>query len=119
MPSGLGGLAVSARFGKDGAPIGSGLLWRVYGEKPEADGSFKQAFWLWGPGIISGCTEAGTVCQRRALGRGLVGGFDFNGDGKQDVGVLRNNGFELFLGRTPDDTSLAKLSMGCDPVYSA
>jgi hypothetical protein len=49
----------------------------------------------------------------------VVGGFDFNGDGKQDLGVLRNNGFEVLLGRAPDDASLAKLTMGCDPVYTA
>jgi hypothetical protein len=48
-----------------------------------------------------------------------VGGFDFNGDGRQDLGVLRNYGFELFLGRAPDDTSLTKLTMGCDPFYSS
>ncbi|ATB35937.1 hypothetical protein CYFUS_001351 [Cystobacter fuscus] len=85
----------------------------------QEDGSFKQAYWLWAPGSIAGCTETGSACQRRALGRSVLGGFDFNGDGKQDIGVLRNNGFELFLGRAPDDVSLAKLSMGCDPVYSS
>ncbi|MET0406463.1 MAG: VCBS repeat-containing protein, partial [Cystobacter sp.] len=85
----------------------------------QADGSFKRAFWLWAPGDIAGCTGTGATCQRRGLGRGLVGGFDFNGDGKQDIGVLRNNGFEVFLGRAPDDASLAKLSMGCDPFYSS
>ncbi|OJH37225.1 FG-GAP repeat domain-containing protein [Cystobacter ferrugineus] len=85
----------------------------------QADGSFKQAYWLWAPGDIAGCTGTGSVCQRRALGRSVLGGFDLNGDGKQDIGVLRNNGFELFLGRAPDDLSLSKLSMGCDPVYSS
>jgi hypothetical protein len=49
----------------------------------------------------------------------VVGGFDFNGDGKQDLGVLRNNGFDVLLGRGPDDATLAKLTMGCDPVYTA
>ncbi|HEX8437646.1 VCBS repeat-containing protein [Archangium sp.] len=85
----------------------------------QADGSFKPAYRLWAPGDIAGCTPAGTTCQRRSLGRGVVGGFDFNGDGKQDLGVLRNNGFEVLLGRAPDDASLAKLTMGCDPVYTA
>ncbi|WNG23879.1 VCBS repeat-containing protein [Cystobacter fuscus] len=85
----------------------------------QADGSFKQAYWLWAPEDFADCTETGSACKRRALGRSVVGGFDFNGDGKQDLGVLRNNGFELFLGRAPDDASLTKLSMGCDPVYSS
>ena len=41
VSSGVGALTVSARFGKDGAAIGSGLVWRVYTDKPEGDGSFK------------------------------------------------------------------------------
>ncbi|EPX60448.1 hypothetical protein D187_001935 [Cystobacter fuscus DSM 2262] len=85
----------------------------------QADGTFKQAYWLWAPEDFANCTDTGSACKRRALGRSVLGGFDFNGDGKQDIGVLRNNGFELFLGRAPDDASLAKLSMGCDPVYSS
>ncbi len=35
----------------------------------------------------------------------------------KDIGALRNNGFEVFLGRAPDDATLAKLTMGCDPLY--
>ncbi len=85
----------------------------------QADGSFTPALRLWAPGDIEGCTETGSACQRRSVGRGVVGGFDFNGDGKQDIGALRNNGFEVFLGRAPDDGSLTKLSMGCDPIYTA
>jgi hypothetical protein len=85
----------------------------------QADGSFKPAYRLWAPGDIAGCTPAGTTCQRRSIGRGVVGGFDFNGDGRGDIGALRNNGFEVFLGRAPDDASLAKLTMGCDSVFTA
>ncbi|MBM7119074.1 FG-GAP-like repeat-containing protein [Archangium primigenium] len=85
----------------------------------QADGSFKPAYRLWGQGDISGCTPAGATCQRRSIGRAVVGGFDFNGDGKEDIGALRNNGFELFLGRAPDDTSLAKLTMVCAPAYTS
>ncbi|MDC0710338.1 FG-GAP-like repeat-containing protein [Stigmatella sp. ncwal1] len=85
----------------------------------QADGSFKDAYRLWAPVVIGTCTpETDGLCRRSQIGRGLVGGFDFNGDGKEDIGALRNNGFEVFLGRAPDDGSLAKLSMGCDPVYS-
>ena len=74
----------------------------------QSDGSFKPAYRLWAPGDIAGCTPAGNaVCQRRSIGRGVVGGFDFNGDGKQDLGVLRNNGFDVLLGRAPDDGSHA------------
>jgi hypothetical protein len=59
------------------------------------------------------------TCQRSALSRsGLVGGFDFDGDGKQDLGATRANGFEVFLGRAPDDPQLTKPSMACDPAFT-
>ncbi len=35
-------LALSARYGKDASGIASGLIWRVYGDKPDATGVFKQ-----------------------------------------------------------------------------
>jgi hypothetical protein len=84
----------------------------------QADGSFKDAYRLWAPTLIAGCTpDTDARCKRSQIGRGVVGGFDFNGDGLKDIGALRNNGFEVFLGRAPDDSTLAKLSMGCDPLY--
>jgi hypothetical protein len=84
----------------------------------QPDGSFKDAYRLWAPAVIPGCTpETDSRCRRTLIGRGVVGGFDFNGDGLEDIGALRNNGFEVFLGRAPDDSSLAKLTMGCDPLY--
>jgi hypothetical protein len=88
----------------------------------QADGTFKPAYRLWASDTLSGCTPSSssdTRCQRRQVGRGVVGGFDFNGDGKQDLGALRNNGFELYLGRAPDDATLDKLTMGCDPLYTS
>jgi hypothetical protein len=85
----------------------------------QADGTFKPAYRLWAPSLIAGCTpDTDAKCKRTVIGRGLVGGFDFNGDGKEDLGVLRDKGMEVFLGRAPEDASLAKLTMGCDPVYS-
>ncbi|MFP2911476.1 VCBS repeat-containing protein, partial [Pyxidicoccus sp. 3LFB2] len=85
----------------------------------QADGTFKPAYRLWAPSQIEGCTpETDAKCRRGSIGRGLVGGFDFNGDGREDLGVLRDKGMEVFLGRAPEDASLAKLTMGCDPVYS-
>jgi hypothetical protein len=85
----------------------------------QADGTFKPAFRLWAPTQIADCTpETDTKCRRSAIGRGVVGGFDFNNDGKEDIGVLRERGMEVFLGRAPEDASLTKLTMGCDPVYS-
>lgn len=85
-----------------------------------ADGTFKEGFRLWGLLDIAGCAPAGTAaCRRAAISRaGIAGGFDFDGDGKQDVMALRNNGLEVFLGRAPDDATLGKPSMGCDPVFS-
>ncbi|MFL5343764.1 MAG: VCBS repeat-containing protein, partial [Hyalangium sp.] len=84
----------------------------------QADGSFKDAYRLWAPLQIAGCTpDTDARCKRSQIGRGVVGGFDFNGDGLNDIGALRNNGFEVFLGRAPDDSTLAKLTMGCDPLY--
>jgi hypothetical protein len=87
----------------------------------QADGSFKAAYRLWAPGDIAGCTAVGSTnnCLRRSMGRGVLGGFDFNGDGKEDIGMLRNNGIDILPGRAPDDTTLAKLTMGCDPLYTA
>ena len=41
IPLALGGISASARFGRDGSPITSGLHWRVYGDKPDATGSFR------------------------------------------------------------------------------
>jgi hypothetical protein len=86
-----------------------------------ADGTFQPAYRLWAPADIPGCMPANamdTKCRRSSIGRGVIGGFDFDGDGKQDVGTLRSQGFEVFLGRAPADASLAKLTMVCDPVLS-
>jgi hypothetical protein len=86
----------------------------------QPDGTFKTAYRLWALGnITENCIASGGTCSRGGIGRGVVGGFDFNGDGLEDIGALRNNGFELFLGRAPDDATLAKRTMGCDPVYSS
>ena len=41
VPAGQVALALSARFGKDAAPIGGGLTWRVYAAKPEPGGNYK------------------------------------------------------------------------------
>ena len=32
---------VAARYGRDAAPIGGGLIWRVYTSKPDASGVFR------------------------------------------------------------------------------
>ncbi|HEX2216041.1 MAG TPA: hypothetical protein VHG27_05015 [Xanthobacteraceae bacterium] len=37
----LGGIAVSARFGREATPITSGLHWRVFADQPEAGGQFR------------------------------------------------------------------------------
>jgi hypothetical protein len=41
LQAGQVALALSARFGKDAPPIGSGLVWRVYAGKPDAAGTFR------------------------------------------------------------------------------
>jgi hypothetical protein len=41
VPAGRVALAVSARYGRDAAPINSGLIWRVYAAKPDATGVFR------------------------------------------------------------------------------
>jgi hypothetical protein len=41
MPAAMGGLALSARFGRDASPITSGLHWRVFGDRPEPSGQFR------------------------------------------------------------------------------
>jgi hypothetical protein len=86
----------------------------------QADGTFKEGFRLFALTDIPGCTPAGTTaCRRSSISRnGVAGGFDFNADGKQDLVLTRNNGFEVFLGRAPDDPSLAKPTMECSPAFS-
>lgn len=41
MTPGQGVLALSARFGKDLPPVNSGIVWRVYSDKPDASGAFQ------------------------------------------------------------------------------
>ncbi|MBZ4332113.1 VCBS repeat-containing protein [Corallococcus sp. AS-1-12] len=86
----------------------------------QADGTFKPAYRVFAPSVVTGCDDAAAArCKRTSIGRGVVGGFDFNGDGRQDLGVLRDRGFELFLGRAPEDASFAKMTLACDPLYSS
>ena len=40
IPAGRVALAVAARYGRDAPLIGGGLIWRVYGAKPDATGMF-------------------------------------------------------------------------------
>ncbi len=89
----------------------------------QADGTYKEAFRLWGLRDLEGCTVAdggaAASCQRSQLARnGLTGGLDFNGDGVGDLVMTRANGLEVFTGRPPDDAQLAKPSMACDPLFS-
>ena len=39
-PAGRVALAVTARYGRDAAPISGGLIWRIYAAKPDATGVF-------------------------------------------------------------------------------
>ncbi|MDP2411035.1 MAG: hypothetical protein Q8M26_12215 [Pseudolabrys sp.] len=41
VPAGQVALVLSARFGKDGPPIGGGLHWRVYAAKRDAGGNYR------------------------------------------------------------------------------
>jgi hypothetical protein len=41
VPPGLGSLIANARFGREPAPIASGLHWRVYSDRPDANGAFR------------------------------------------------------------------------------
>ncbi len=88
----------------------------------KADGTFAEGFRVWAPVTIAGCTVpdggAAAVCQRSAIGRNLIGRFDFNGDGTQDLAMSRTNGLEVAFGRAPDDASLSKPSIACDMGYS-
>src|SRR5207247_2317889 len=81
-----------------------------------ADGVARPTYRIWAPLDMPGCTPAGTApCRRSSLGREIVGGFDFNGDGREDLAAGRSAGLDLFLGRPPDDATSAKLTMVCDP----
>jgi hypothetical protein len=41
IPAGQAGLAVSARFGREMPAVTGGLIWRVYGNKPDQGGAFR------------------------------------------------------------------------------
>ena len=86
----------------------------------QTDGTFKEGFRLFAVTDIPGCTPAATTpCRRSQLSRtGIVGGFDFNNDNREDLMVTRANGFEVFLGRAPDDATLAKPTMECTPGFT-
>lgn len=89
----------------------------------QADGTWREGFRVWALRDIPGCTVpdggAAASCQRAQLSRnGVVGGFDFDGDGKQDLAMTRTNGLEVFAGRAPDDAQLMRPSMACDPVFT-
>jgi hypothetical protein len=96
-------------------PSGGALVYLSRG-----DGSFREGFRVFAPAAIAGCSPLdAAACKRSNLARdGLVGGFDFDGDRKQDLLLTRSNGFELFLGRAPDDLGLGKPSMACNPLFT-
>jgi hypothetical protein len=41
VPPSFGGIAVSARFGREAGPITGGLQWRVYSDRPDTTGQFR------------------------------------------------------------------------------
>jgi len=41
VPAGQAGLSLSARFGRDMPTVTGGLVWRVYGSKPDQSGAFR------------------------------------------------------------------------------
>jgi hypothetical protein len=41
IPAGQAGLALSARFGRDMPPVTGGVVWRIYGSKPDQNGAFR------------------------------------------------------------------------------
>jgi hypothetical protein len=41
IPAGQAALSLSARFGRDLPPITGGLIWRIYGGKPDPSGAFR------------------------------------------------------------------------------
>jgi hypothetical protein len=86
----------------------------------QPDGSFREGFVVLAPSAIAGCTPVDdNKCKRAGLAKaGIAGDFDFDGDGKQDLLLTRSNGYEIFLGRAPDDASFAKPTLVCDPAFS-
>jgi hypothetical protein len=91
----------------------------VFVHLARADGTYREAYRAWVLRDVIGA-DGGVAFQRTLVGRGgVIGNFDFDGDGKQDLGATRANGFEVIAGRTPDDPGLAKLTMSCDSLFSS
>lgn len=87
------------------------------------DGTWRDGARVWATSTITGCTipdgGSASACTRSSLGRqGVVGRFDFDGDGKQDLAVTRANGLEVLAGRARDDATLGKLTMSCGVLFS-
>jgi hypothetical protein len=87
----------------------------------QPDGSYREGARLVALSAIGGCEPAdAATCKRSNVSRyGMAGGFDFDGDGKQDLLLTRSNGIDIYLGRAPDDAALDKPSLVCDPVFSS
>ncbi len=84
----------------------------------QSDGTFKEAYRVWAPELINGECDGGT-CLRSGLARtGIAGGFDFNNDGVEDVAMTRTAGLDIFPGRAAADTTLAKLTAVCGPLFT-
>lgn len=82
----------------------------------QANGSYADAFRLLPPRLVAGCApDTDTRCHRVGSGMHVAAGFDANGDGMQDVAAAFTHGVDVFLGRAPSDSSLAKLTAACAP----
>ena len=80
-----------------------------------ADGSFTDAYRLFTRRAIAGCVPTDDPsCLRARGGAHVAGGFDANGDGRQDVATTFGHGVDVLLGAPPDDITLAKHTMLCE-----
>lgn len=80
-----------------------------------SDGTFTDAYRLFTRPVIAGCVpDTDPACLRTRGGAHVAGGFDANGDGREDVAMTFGHGVDVVLGVPPDAGAPGQRTMLCD-----